>query len=559
MSLTVRPWTLAFAALSLFASAAFATAPDLAVTKAGPASANAGTDVTYTIQVTNSGTSATPAVELTDPFPAGTSFVSVTPAAGFTCTTSGSLVCDSSSIAGTSTATFVLVLHIDSSTPLGTISNTATAVMATDDPTPTDDTSTADTTVTTSADLAVTKTGPATVNSGSEITYTITLTNNGPSDAANVTLTDTTPPNTTFNTFAQTSGPAFNCTLPLPGTIGTVTCSTASVIAGQTATFAMDVHVDTVAAGTVITNKASASAATNDPDLSNNSGTASTTATAPDLAVTKAGPASVIAGTNVTYTVTVTNGGNGDASSVHFNDILPAFALFQSETQTSGSNFSCVPPPIGSTGTIACTNAVLGTGQSATFVIVVSVSTQAPNASTFTNTAQVSATNETNTTNNSATTTAVVVNNADLAITKMGPSGALTPNATITYTIAVTNNGPGTAGEVTVTDTLPSSETFVSATPSQGTCSGTTTVTCSLGSLANGGTATISLVARINSGGTVTNTATVTSTSPDTNPANNTASATVTVTTINIPAESRPMLLLLIALLAITGTMIVRR
>jgi len=99
----------------------------------------------------------------------------------------------------------------------------------------------------------------------------------------------------------------------------------------------------------------------------------------------------------------------------------------------------------------------------------------------------------------------------------------------LTYTITVTNNGPGVATEVSVSDTLPSGVSFVSATPSQGTCSGTSTVTCSLGTLANLATANVTLTVTPTVGGIVGNTATVGSASCDATAGNNSATASNTV------------------------------
>jgi uncharacterized membrane protein len=106
-----------------------------------------------------------------------------------------------------------------------------------------------------------------------------------------------------------------------------------------------------------------------------------------------------------------------------------------------------------------------------------------------------------------------------------------------------------------VTDVLPLGTIFGSATPSQGSCSGTAAVTCSLGTLNSGATATILLTVTLPStAGPVANTATVTTSSNDPNLANNTATSTVTVvSSANIPTVS-PLTLLLIALaLAMVG------
>ncbi|MEW6583649.1 MAG: DUF11 domain-containing protein, partial [Actinomycetota bacterium] len=115
---------------------------------------------------------------------------------------------------------------------------------------------------------------------------------------------------------------------------------------------------------------------------------------------------------------------------------------------------------------------------------------------------------------------------ADMAITKAGNPAQITQGATVTYTMTVTNNGPNPATGVTVTDTLPAGATFVSSAASAGSCSGTAPVTCALGDMASGASATVTVVARGDQVGTLTNTATVASGVPDTNSANDTATAT---------------------------------
>lgn len=118
---------------------------------------------------------------------------------------------------------------------------------------------------------------------------------------------------------------------------------------------------------------------------------------------------------------------------------------------------------------------------------------------------------------------------ADLAIVKQGPPTAQ-PGANITWTITVTNEGTTPATGVTVTDNLPPSTTFVSAAPTQGSCSGTTTVTCLLGVLQAGASATITLTATAPpTPQPVVNTATLTSDQTETTPADNTSASTVLV------------------------------
>jgi thiamine pyrophosphokinase len=163
-----------------------------------------------------------------------------------------------------------------------------------------------------------------------------------------------------------------------------------------------------------------------------------------------------------------------------------------------------------------------------------------------------------------ATGTGTIVNdepgNADVAITKTA-SGNFFAGQNTTFNIAITNGGPNNAAAVIVTDVLPAGVTFVSATPTQGSCNGTTTVTCDLGTMNNAGSASIALTVRLDNPGALSNTATVsTAPQPDPNPANNTSTAQVIV----LPASAIPMLdektlILLAALLATLGVWVIGR
>ncbi|HEX7151416.1 MAG TPA: IPTL-CTERM sorting domain-containing protein [Thermoanaerobaculia bacterium] len=171
----------------------------------------------------------------------------------------------------------------------------------------------------------------------------------------------------------------------------------------------------------------------------------------------------------------------------------------------------------------------------------------------------VTLTNPSNASIADATATGTIVEDdspatADLSIAKTGPA-AVGPHVPFQYTITVSNGGPQAATNVVVTDALPPSLTFVSATPSQGTCSGTTTITCNLGTIANAGTATIALtVSSTATSGTVTNTATVTAAEADPNPTNDSATAApAAVLGAAVPTLSEWMLVLLVMALGIVA------
>ncbi|MBA2592426.1 MAG: DUF11 domain-containing protein [Gammaproteobacteria bacterium] len=117
---------------------------------------------------------------------------------------------------------------------------------------------------------------------------------------------------------------------------------------------------------------------------------------------------------------------------------------------------------------------------------------------------------------------------ADLSIVVVDTPDPVPQGGTLTYDITVLNGGPGAATNVTLTDILPGGVGFVSASPSQGTCTGTATVICTLGEVANGAAVTVSTQVLANVVGSLTNSAAV-SAERDSNPANNTAAATTTV------------------------------
>ncbi len=541
---------------------------DLAITKTGPPTATSGGTISWTITASNNGPDASSPAAFDDPLPAGTTFASIVQNSGptFVCASpgagnNGDVNCSIGNFASGASAQFTLTANINPSFT-GTLSNTATIFGPNADTNPGNDSATAITTVTASADLSVNKTGPASANAGTDITYTITLTNNGPSNAASVAFTDVVPANTTFVSESQTTGPTFSCTKPSVGGTGTVNCSLASFAPGS-ATFSITVHISPGAAGAVISNTANASTTTTDPNPGNNTFTALTNATASaDVSIVKTAPAAAATGSNLTYSINVTNNGPSDAASVTMADTLPPNTTFVSESQLTGPAFICTNPSVGGTGAVSCSIATLTAGTSATFSIVVQVAVAAP-LGPSSNTATVTASSaDPNPANNSSTAvTSIVLATADLSITKTPAPGPYGTGLPLTYTLVVTNGGPNTATAVTVTDVLPPGTTFQSATPG-GACSGTTTITCNAGTLTNGASATFTLTVTLpSSPGPVTNTASVTAaaTTADPNPANNSASSTITVIPAgNIPAISPLALLMLCMALAAAGAITLR-
>jgi N-acetylglucosamine-6-sulfatase len=119
---------------------------------------------------------------------------------------------------------------------------------------------------------------------------------------------------------------------------------------------------------------------------------------------------------------------------------------------------------------------------------------------------------------------------ADLSLTKVDSSDPVHIGEDLTYTLTVANAGPDPAEEVTVSDALPAGVTYLSTSASQGSCSEAEgTVDCSLGTLASGANATVSLVVRPGGPGALSNGATVSSSTADPNPADNADAETTEV------------------------------
>ncbi len=122
-----------------------------------------------------------------------------------------------------------------------------------------------------------------------------------------------------------------------------------------------------------------------------------------------------------------------------------------------------------------------------------------------------------------------VATGLDLALSGSDAPDPVIVGNNVTYTLTVNNRGFIDATGVTVTDVLPASVNLISATPSQGSCSGTTTITCNLGGILNQGSATITIIAATTATGQATNSASVSANESDFNSSNNTASQTTTV------------------------------
>ena len=252
--------------------------------------------------------------------------------------------------------------------------------------------------------------------------------------------------------------------------------------------------------------------------------------------VKTADAAKVNVGSPIGFTMTVYNAGDGDAHDVTLTDKLPTNPGLSWTIASQGTGWGENGCSIDS-GTLTCGPVLVpgGTTQAeSTFTVHITSTTAAaaggdcPGSGTVNNTGDVTTSNDGSDESTASTCVQALV---DLAITKAGsPATQVLGSGNITWTIVVTNHGPDADTGVTITDPMPAGNTFVSATTSQGSCTGGAILTCNLGNMAAGATATITLVTKPSTAGAQTNTVTVSGNRPETNTGNNQASATVQVT-----------------------------
>ncbi|MGH9143190.1 MAG: hypothetical protein ACRD3J_14365, partial [Thermoanaerobaculia bacterium] len=234
-------------------------------------------------------------------------------------------------------------------------------VSSPDDGFPINDSATASVQTAVAFDLSITKTRtPAIASPGSSQQYTIVVTNNGPSDAPSVTMTDVLPVPLKFVSIVSPGG--WSCTAPAPGTNGTITCSIPSLVAGAIANFTLNVTIDpATTAGTTINNTATVASSAPDSNNANNSAASSTVvATPPDVTASKSAGGSHGEGGVVVYTIVLTNSGTpaqGDNPGNELTDVLPSSLTLISASATSGSAVANV-----GTNTVTWNGGIAGSG-----------------------------------------------------------------------------------------------------------------------------------------------------------------------------------------------------
>jgi len=395
-----------------------------------------------------------------------------------------------------------------------TVTNSATVAARTYDPALANNTSEATISVTTSADLAVTKTAQGTFAAGQQASWHLDVVNLGPSlSVDSITVTDALPGN--ISDVVAVSDDA-TCTV----TDGAVSCTLNGDLAlNATAQIVVTATIDSGFTGS-LTNTATVSGTTTDPESANNeSETVTPVDTTTTLGITKSlVEDKLVPGTTGTYRFVVTNNGFADARTVAIADVLPNGLTFV-ETGDAGPGTWVCTETSADPSTIDCalTGSLVAGG---TETVNVRVNVPSSLTGDVRNSATVSSANTPPAT---GTTDTSLTGESDLGITKSHPTGDVLAGTDIDYTLTVANFGPTDApiGSVVV-DQVPAGLVPVSASGSGWDCAAPDgqELTCmSTGILAAGATAgVITVTASIPAdagAATFTNVATVTGVLPE--------------------------------------------
>src|SRR5262245_14361106 len=412
--------------------------------------------VTFTVTLSNLGPSPAIGVVLNDLLPTGLSFVSATPSQGNYDPVAGVWTVGNLPVSPPPAPPATLLITALVTQP-GTLVNTAT-VTATNDPAG----ASASATVTASriAELVIGKSdGLTSVLAGTSLTYTIVVSNLGPTNVVGATVADT------FPGTALLQNVSWTCAT----TAGTATCGTASgtgdiattvdLPVGAAVIFTVAATVNPAAATGTLTNMATVTppAGTTDPDPTNDTSTDNTTITpSADVTLAKtltapAPPAQAAPGQDVMFALVVTNHGPSTATNVVVTDPPVTGLDFVSSDVCAAFPCPLGDPAPDATRTINVTFHIPSNYTGPNLITNIATATSlTPDPLPGNNTGQASVSHG-----------API---ADLSVTKDNGAQTAVPGTQTTYTIVVSNNGPSDVTGATVTDTPPVTLTNVTWT-----------------------------------------------------------------------------------------------
>jgi uncharacterized repeat protein (TIGR01451 family) len=479
------------------------TIADLAVLQtANTANVPVGSNLVYTVSVTNQGPANTSAT-VVDTLPLSVNFVSAFTSQG-SCSNSGNVVtCLLSNLnsGGGAGITITVIPTLG-----GPITNRTSVSGPYLDIVAANNTASLVTTVLPVSDVGILS---ATVSGTplvlQPLTYSIQVTNYGPNVAANSTVTGTLPAGMNFvSAIASQGGCAYAA--------GVVTCSLGSVAPGGGAAVTI---VGRPGMAGLNTNRIQIAASVLDQFPTNDTAVIVTGVDpAADFGVFAAPPSSsVLFGQNWLQTLQVSNLGPSTAGATLTATLAPQLQFISAvPSQGTCSN---------ATNMVLCNLDSLAATQNVSITLV----TRPTALGSFTNLVVVAgAFADPDSSNNTVRPRASVVANGDVELRVRGTPDPVWLGENVSFVLSVTNHGPNNATIVSLTNALPPAFSFLFATPSQGGCFLVgNTVNCSLGTLLAGSAASVTIVGRAIATGLVTNTARVTAVELDPVPSNNDA------------------------------------
>ena len=428
------------------------------------------------------------------------------------------------------------------------INDVARVTSPTPDPVPSNNEATESISVQAIADLRIAKTGPATATAGTDITYSLSITNDGPSTARGVIIEDNLSAGVTILSVTASGGATCNAGVPGDAARPTV-CSFGNLASGVSRTMSIEVRILPDFVGP-LHNDTRVSSTTLDDDLSDNLDTIVTAISASaDLSVTKTdSPDPVLAGDDLTYTITVSNGGPSSAQDVVITDTLPAGVTFVEGVDGNGTTV-CTLIQVDE---VVCELGTLAPGASVTVYITVTVDPGLPDTTNLVNTVTVDAsTPDPDPANDTDSESTGVDTAADIWLDKTATNRSGNPAPVVVYDLIVHNDtgcesdaqstptptcgtgGPSDARDIVVTDTLPLTNkkfTVQYVSPQCTYTKATHTVRCTATLLPAGATVRFVIEGQVQgSVGTILNQASVTSTTSDPDPTNNVNAASIVV------------------------------
>jgi uncharacterized repeat protein (TIGR01451 family) len=384
---------------------------DLSVTKSDGATIyTPGGSTTYTIIVSNAGPSAVIGATVVDNFPAAITSASWTcvGSGGGICTASGTgNISDTVDLPANGSVTYTVTANI-SATATGNLTNTATITppSGTTDPVPSNNSSTDTDTPNSQANLAITKTdGVTSVNTGSSTTYTIVVSNTGPSDVIGATVTDTFPPAITSVSWTCAGSSGGTCTASGTGDIN----DSVNIPVGGTLTYTVIANISVSATGS-LTNTAIVAppAGTTDPTPGDNTASDTDTINSPNLTLAKDnGATTITAGGTTTYALTISNSGTGASTgTITIVDVLPTgLSIANGPVALGGANAADWTCTVAS-NVITCISSTAIAGSSGTSVFNFTVNVDANASGILINRAEVGGGSDPNNPNPPTSTTA---------------------------------------------------------------------------------------------------------------------------------------------------------